>query len=60
VLHRAAKQLVRVHDDLYGPVTPTTPSGDTYFLILVDDYSRFMWTALLPTKVCVAAAIKRI
>jgi hypothetical protein len=40
-------------------VTPTTPSGNAYFL-LVDDYSRFMWEALLPTKDCAAAAIKRI
>jgi hypothetical protein len=53
-LHRASKQLKRVHGDLCGPMTPTTPSGNAYFLLLVDDYNRFMWAALLPTKDCIA------
>ncbi|RLM58833.1 hypothetical protein C2845_PM18G06050 [Panicum miliaceum] len=58
-LHRATTQLERVYGDLCGPISPSTPSGNSYFL-LVDDYSRFMWVALLPTKDGAAAAIKRI
>jgi hypothetical protein len=33
---------------------------ERHFLLLVDDYSPFMWTALLPTNDCTGAAIKRI
>ena len=46
-----------LHGDLCGPITPPTPSGNRYFLLLIDDYSRYMWLALLPSK---DAAIKRI
>jgi hypothetical protein len=28
-----------VHEDLCGPVTPATPGGRRYFLLLVDDLS---------------------
>ena len=58
--HRVASQLERVHRDLYGPVTPTTTSGNKYFLLLIDDFSRYMWVAMLPTKDATPAAIKRI
>lgn len=40
-LHRTTKQLERVHDDLYGPVTLMTPSRNAYFLHVVDDYGHF-------------------
>jgi hypothetical protein len=39
-----------VHGDLCGPISPATPAGNRYFLLLVDDYSRFMWVKLLRTK----------
>jgi transposase InsO family protein len=39
-----------VHDNLCGPVTPTTPSGNKYFLLLVDDMSQYMWLRLLSSK----------
>jgi hypothetical protein len=32
-----------VHGDLCGPVTPATLGGRRYFLLLVDDLSRYMW-----------------
>ena len=41
-----------------GPITPETPSGSKYFLLLVDDHSRFMWLTVLPSKDRAAAAIK--
>ena len=41
--YRAAETLELVHGDLCGPITPTTPGGRKYFILLVDDYSRYMW-----------------
>jgi len=49
-----------LHGDICGPISPPTPSGNRFFLLLVDDYSRYMWIALLPSKDTAAAAIKRI
>jgi transposase InsO family protein len=47
-----------VHGDLCGPVTPTTPGGRRYFLLLVDDLSRYMWVVILGSKGEVANAIR--
>ncbi|CAH9140422.1 unnamed protein product [Cuscuta epithymum] len=47
---RAKQQLELVHGDLCGPITPPTPGGNRYFMLLVDDYSRFMWIYLLKSK----------
>jgi hypothetical protein len=49
-LRRSTEPLQLLHGDLCGPITPPTPSGNQYFLLLVDDYSRYMWIALLPSK----------
>lgn len=57
---RAKRALELVHGDLCGPVTPATPSGNNYFLLLVDDYSRYMWLAAIPSKDRAAAAIRSI
>jgi len=57
---RSTEVLQLVHGDLCGPITPPTPSGNRYFLLMVDDYSRYMWVALLPSKDEAASAIKRI
>ena len=48
-----------IHGDLYGPITLATNSGRWYFLLLVDDYSRYMWLQLLTSKDEAAAAIKK-
>jgi hypothetical protein len=40
--YHATKQLKLVHGDLYGPVSPATPGGRRYFLLLVDDATRYM------------------
>lgn len=46
-----SKQVLElVHGDICGPIEPTTPAGNKYFLLLVDDYSRKMWIYLLKTK----------
>jgi transposase InsO family protein len=39
-----------VHRDLCGPVTPATPRGRRYFLLLIDDLSRYMWVVALGSK----------
>jgi len=46
-----ARRLVR-------PITPTTPSDSSYFLLLVDHRSRYTWVAALPSKDRAAEAIK--
>ena len=48
-----------MHGDLCGPVTPVTPGGRCYFLLLVDDLSRFMWVMILGSKGEAADAIRR-
>ena len=48
-----------IHDDLCGPITPTTNGGRWYFLLLVDDCSRYMWLQLLTSKDEAIAAIKK-
>ena len=55
---RAKEKLELVHGDLCGPVTPATPGGRRFLLLLVDDVSRYMWAVLLDTKAAVADAIK--
>jgi hypothetical protein len=49
---RSTEVLQLLHGDIYGPITPPTPSGNRYVLLLVDDYSRYLWISLLPTKGC--------
>jgi transposase InsO family protein len=48
--YRANAGLELVHGDLCGQITPPTPGGKAYFLLIVDDHSRFMWLELLATK----------
>jgi histone deacetylase 1/2 len=44
---RAEELLELVHADLCVAITSATPGGRRYFLLLVDDYNRFMWLLLL-------------
>lgn len=46
-----------VHSDLSGPMT-ATPSGNLYFLTMVDDYTRMTFTYLLRKKSEAAEKIK--
>jgi len=48
--YRAKHGLELVRGDLCGQITPPTPGGKSYFLLTVDDYSRFMWLELLASK----------
>jgi len=44
---RATKKLELIHGDLCGLITPKTSAGNRYIFVLVDDYSRYIWTVLL-------------
>jgi transposase InsO family protein len=55
----AKERFELVHGDLCGPVTPATPEGRRYFLLLIDDLSRYMWVVVLGSKGEAADAIKR-
>jgi hypothetical protein len=48
-----------MHGDLCDPVTPTTPRGQRYFLLLVNDLSRYMWVMVLGSKGEAADTIRR-
>ena len=56
---RAKERLELVHRDLCGPVTPATPGGQRYFLLLVDNLSRYMWVMVLGSKGEAADTIRR-
>lgn len=47
---RAKKKLELIHGDLCGQVTPPTSSGNRYFMMIVNDFTRVMWVYLMKTK----------
>jgi hypothetical protein len=49
-----------VHGDLCDPISPVMPRGNKYFVLHVDDLSRYMWVAVIPSKDHAAAVIKDI
>ena len=48
-----------VHGDFYGPIMPTTLGRRKYFILLVNDYSRYMWVQLLTSKTEAAEVVKK-
>jgi hypothetical protein len=56
---RAGDDLELVHGDLCRPIKPTTHGGRCYFLLLVDDCSRYLWLHLLTSKDKALVVIKR-
>jgi hypothetical protein len=58
VEYRAERRLELVHGNLCGPISLATPRGNKYFLLPVDDLSKYMGVATIPTKNHAAAAIK--
>jgi hypothetical protein len=57
---RAKERLELVHGDLCGPVTLATLGGRRYFLLLVNDLSRYMWVMILGSKGEATNAIRRV
>jgi transposase InsO family protein len=47
---RAEEPLQLVHVDLCGPITPVTAGGNKYFMLLVDDCTRWCRVYMLKTK----------
>ena len=47
---RASKKLELIHSDLCGPFPTNSVSGSRYFIIFVDDATRFTWVYFLKTK----------
>jgi len=47
---RAEKPLQLVYVDLCGPINPPTPGGNKFFMLLVDDFSRWMDVSMLKSK----------
>jgi hypothetical protein len=58
--YRAQKGLELFHTDLCGQITPQTPGGKSYFLLVVDDHSRYMWIELLKSKDEAPSYLKKI
>ena len=47
---RPTKALELVHIDLCGPITQGTVGGNKYFMLLIDDFSRWSYVYMLKTK----------
>jgi transposase InsO family protein len=39
-----------VHGNLCGPVMSSTPGGNKFFFLLIEDLSRIMWDSLMSSK----------
>lgn len=48
--YRAEQPLELFHGDLCKPISPATTVGNRYFLLIVDDYNRYMWVEMLCTN----------
>jgi hypothetical protein len=60
VKYRAERCVELVHGDLCGPISPTTPRDNKYFLLFVNDLNKYMWVATIPSKDHVVVVIKDI
>jgi hypothetical protein len=47
-----------VHGDMCGTILSAIHSSNVYFLLLVDDHSRFMWVTVLVSKDQAAEVIR--
>ncbi|POM73801.1 Putative retroelement [Phytophthora palmivora] len=50
VVERARAQLKKVHTDICGPLPVNSLTGCRYFVIFIDDFSRFMFTYPMKTR----------
>lgn len=50
MLWRADEPLQLVHVDLCGPITPSTLADNKYFMLFVDDYTRWTTVYMLKSK----------
>jgi transposase InsO family protein len=54
-----SRPLELLHIDLFGPVAYLSISGSKYGLVIVDDYSRFIWVIFLQDKSETQETLKR-
>lgn len=57
---RTEGRLDLVHGDVCGPINTATHGGRRYFLLLVDDCTRYMWVVFLAGKGDAAASVQRV
>jgi hypothetical protein len=56
---RAQQALELIYVDLCGPITPSTAAGNKYFILFVDDHTRFMHVYMLKSKDQATAALEK-
>jgi hypothetical protein len=50
-MNKAVSPFDIIHCDIWGPISTQSIHGYSYFLTIVDDYSRFTWIMLMKSKV---------
>jgi transposase InsO family protein len=53
------RPLELLHMDLFGPIAYISIGGGKYYLVIVDDYSRFTWVFFLQEKSQTQETLKR-
>ena len=48
--YRASESLELIHVDICGPISPATIGGRHYFMLIIDDFSRWMWIYMIQMK----------
>jgi hypothetical protein len=48
--YATSKPLELVHTDLCGPTRTKSLQGESYFMFLIDDYTRMTWVTFLKNK----------
>ncbi|WJX64387.1 hypothetical protein P8452_49170 [Trifolium repens] len=49
-VHKSSRPFEYVHSDLWGPASVSTHGGGSYFLSIIDDYSRRVWVHIIKNK----------
>ncbi|CAJ2646442.1 unnamed protein product [Trifolium pratense] len=49
-VHKSTRPFEYVHSDLWGPASVSTHGGGSYFLSIIDDYSRRVWVYIIKNK----------
>ena len=47
---RATEKLQLIHTDVCGPMKTTSLSGNKYFILFIDDYTRMCWVYFIKLK----------
>ncbi|KAG9442993.1 hypothetical protein H6P81_018847 [Aristolochia fimbriata] len=47
---RASTPFDLIHSDVWGPAPISTTGGSTYYVVFIDDFSRFVWVYLLQSR----------